>query len=258
MALNLGSLDVFDQIYRDNVWGDGKGSGIGSDAEHVRPYTRFLQQFLRDRNIRSVVDLGCGDWQFSCELDLSGIKYHGVDVATSVIESNRQSFQADNIEFSVLDTYTALPKADLLICKDVLMHLGWEEVSRIIREAFPKYQFILITSDVQPYSKLGDAYLEARKIRQGMFNENILTGQMTPFDIRLPPYEIPAETIFSWTLPFSGLQQRLQVANASSQGVKDESPWSRRIKYPLRFFQAALLRDCMWRKECTLITQPLP
>ena len=88
------------------------------------------------------------------------------------------------------------------------MHLGWEEVSRIIREAFPKYRFILITSDVQPYSKLGDAYLEARKIRQGMFNEDILTGQMTPFDIRLPPYEIPAETIFSWTLPFNGLQQR--------------------------------------------------
>ena len=258
MALNLGSLDVFDQIYRDNVWGDGKGSGIGSDANHVRPYTRFLQQFLLRKGIRSIVDLGCGDWQFSCELDLSGITYYGVDVASTVIESNRQRFEAANIKFHQLQSYEALPKADLLICKDVLMHLGRDEVNRIIQTAFPKYRFILITSDVQPYSKLGDAYLEARKIRQGMFNEDILTGQMTPFDIRLPPYNLSAETVFSWTLPFNGMAQRLQVAHDSSQGVSGESRVNRLIKYPLRFAQAALLRDCVWRKDCTLISQTQP
>ena len=256
MALNLGSLDVFNQIYRDNIWGDGKGSGIGSDPVHVRPYTQFLQNFLQQNQIKSVVDLGCGDWQFSRELNLEGIEYLGVDVATSVIESNQKEFQASNVSFSVLREYSQLPKSDLLICKDVLMHLGHEEVFKVIREAFPKFRQILITSDVNPYSALGDAYLNARNMRQKMFNEDILTGQMTPFDIRMQPYNIPGEKVFSWTLPYDSLNQRLHLANAMAQGNRDhESRLKRLLRYPARLAQALLLRDCQWRKDCVLITQ---
>ena len=252
--LKLGSLDVFDQIYNENVWGDGKGSGIGSDPQAVRPYTAFLQQFLEENQIKSIVDLGCGDWQFSRELNLKGIHYHGIDVAKSVIELNQNLYSSSTIEFSVLSSYRDLPQADLLICKDMLMHLGRSEVQAIIRDAFPKYANVLITSDVHPYSKVGEAYLKARGKWEDMFNEDILTGQMTPFDIRMSPYNLPGHTVFSWTVPFPSLSKQISIALATAKGnVQSESRMKRTLRYPLRFLQAIALRDCIWRKEAVLV-----
>ena len=254
--LKLGSLDVFDQIYKEKVWGDGKGSGIGSDPQAVRPYTAFLQQFLEEKQIKSIVDLGCGDWQFSRELKLKGTHYHGIDVAKSVIESNQKLYSSPNIEFSVLNSYKDLPQADLLICKDMLMHLGRSEVKAIIRDAFPKYANVLITSDVHPYSKMGESFLKARRKWEDMFNEDILTGQMTPFDIRMSPYNLPGKTVFSWTVPFPSLSKQVSIALATAKGdIQSESRIKRTLRYPLRFLQAITLRDCIWRKE-TVLVQP--
>ena len=257
--LKLGSLDVFDQIYNENVWGDGKGSGIGSDPQAVRPYTEFLQSFLEENQIKSIVDLGCGDWQFSRELDLKEIHYHGIDVAKSVIESNQTLYSSPTIEFSVLSSYKDLPQADLLICKDMLMHLGRSEVKAIIRDAFPKYANVLITSDVHPYSKIGEGYLKARGKWEDMFNEDIFTGQMTPFDIRMSPYRLPGKTVFSWTVPFPSLSKQISIALATAKGnVQSESRMKRTLRYPLRFLQAIGLRDCIWRKEAVLVQPHQP
>jgi len=54
---------VFSQIYRSNVW--GRGSGVGSQPENNGEYMLFLSNFIRNNGIRTVVDFGCGDWQFS-------------------------------------------------------------------------------------------------------------------------------------------------------------------------------------------------
>lgn len=53
----------FEEIYATNEW--GHGSGEGSLPVHTRGYVAFLQAFLAEKNITSVVDMGCGDWQFS-------------------------------------------------------------------------------------------------------------------------------------------------------------------------------------------------
>jgi hypothetical protein len=51
--------EIFDRIYRDNVW--GQGSGTGSREGHTRAWRAWLHSFLRSNRIASVVDLGCGD-----------------------------------------------------------------------------------------------------------------------------------------------------------------------------------------------------
>ena len=185
-----------------------------------------------------------------------GIHYHGIDVAKSVIESNQKIYSSPTVKFSVLGSYEELPQADLLICKDMLMHLGRKEVQAIIRDAFPKFTNVLITSDVHPYSKVGEFFLKARGKWEGMFNEDILIGQMTPFDIRMSPYNLPGKTVFSWTLPFPSLFKRTSVALATAKGnAESENAIRRTLRYPLRFLQAIALRDCIWRKE-TVLVQP--
>ena len=138
---------VFETIYRKSVW--ASGSGGGSNPEFVKTYVSYVQTFLKQYSIRSVVDLGCGDWRFSRLIDWDGIKYVGIDVVNSVIEANKQKYQSSNVDFfkaNILDQPESIPGADLLLIKDVLQHLSNTNVSRILSVA-NRYKYVLITND---------------------------------------------------------------------------------------------------------------
>ncbi len=91
----------FETIYREKLWGvneENEGySGGGSELENVLPYYQYLTNFIQEHHIRSVVDLGCGDWTFSKCIDWTGIDYIGYDVVESVIEKNRQKYGSAHI-----------------------------------------------------------------------------------------------------------------------------------------------------------------
>ena len=113
---------AFTQIYARNIW--GSGSGDGSLPKHTKGYRRFLERFIRDKQIKSVVDYGCGDWQFSRLINWDGVRYLGLDIVDSLIEHNLKTYRKDNITFEVLGgTPAQLPDAELIILKDVLSAL---------------------------------------------------------------------------------------------------------------------------------------
>lgn len=134
---------VFTNIYDAKLWGcneQGEGcSGSGSRMDQTDQYRLFLQRFLKKNQIQSVVDLGCGDWSFSQQIDWSGVNYSGFDVVESVIEKNKKKFISPNIHFQVADgCFTDLPNADLFLCKDVLQHLSNKDV-QVLLEKLKKY-----------------------------------------------------------------------------------------------------------------------
>lgn len=139
---------AFSAIYERNTW--GAGSGVGSMREHVQPYVVMLQRFLRDYEIASVVDLGCGDWQFAQLIDWGGVQYLGLDVVEDVVEANRAKFATDSIDFDVARFGKPLPPADLVVCKDVLQHLPLAFVSHYLSEFRKRYEHVLVTNDVYP------------------------------------------------------------------------------------------------------------
>src|SRR6478609_5527238 len=111
---------IFDHIYKNNLW--ICGSGPGSTEENTRQYRWFLQNILKSNHIKSVLDIGCGDWQFSRHIDWTGIDYVGVDVSAMVL-ANTRTFARPGIAFRELNAVTdQLPSADVLIAKDVLQH----------------------------------------------------------------------------------------------------------------------------------------
>jgi hypothetical protein len=83
---------VFTDIYQDKTWGTneaGRGhSGTGSTLQATVVYRAFLQQFMKDNGIKSVVDAGCGDWEFSSAIDWRGIDYRGFDIVASLVKQN--------------------------------------------------------------------------------------------------------------------------------------------------------------------------
>ena len=101
----------FSEIYERQLW--GPGSGVGSAPDKTVEYRAFVQQFMARNRVRSVVDLGCGEWQFSRLIDWSGVRYLGVDVVPAMIEKNQRDFGGDNIAFETFESLAKLPRADL-------------------------------------------------------------------------------------------------------------------------------------------------
>ncbi|MGW8788765.1 hypothetical protein, partial [Heyndrickxia sporothermodurans] len=87
----------FGSIYETNEW--GFGSGVGSLPENNADYIKYVETFIKAHSVRSVVDFGCGDWQFSRFINWQGANYVGFDLVTSVINRNCSEFARPGIAF---------------------------------------------------------------------------------------------------------------------------------------------------------------
>ena len=146
----------------------------------------FLQNFLSTHHIRSVVDLGCGDWSFSKLINWKGITYTGYDIVESVIENNKRKYQTPTIQFicgNALDI--DLPQADLFICKDVFQHLSNTDISTFIKQ-FSKYKYCLITNDIKDPSNANN------------FNVEMHRGGWRLIDLSLAPFHVPGKPILTY------------------------------------------------------------
>jgi len=127
IASTEATRSAFASIYSGATWGtNDKGignSGTGSTLRATALYRTFLQQFLKDNHIASVVDAGCGDWEFSKAIDWTGIDYKGFDIVDAVIAADKKLYTKPNVHFFGANIVEKdLPPADLLISKHVLQH----------------------------------------------------------------------------------------------------------------------------------------
>lgn len=178
--------EIFSTIYNQKLWGqneNGQGwSGSGSSLDTTKEYRILLELILKIYNIKSVVDLGCGDWEFSRAIQWASIDYKGFDVVAHVIERNIKTYATQGISFAVLDaTQEELPLADLLICKDVLQHLPNQDVVKVVKQ-FSKFKYCLITNDVYAHSLSSD-------------NPDIVRGDYRPIDITCAPFNLNANKL---------------------------------------------------------------
>jgi hypothetical protein len=150
---------VFTGIYERSYWGSNMkvayrgSSGSGSDPEYNRPYIEWLRDFIRDRSIQTIVDLGCGD--FRCgSLIYKGlpVAYIGLDVYRPLIESLQAEYP--EFQFRHLDAFMEpdqIPSGDLCILKDVLQHWSNQDITvfldSVIRSR--KFRWILICNCAQ-------------------------------------------------------------------------------------------------------------
>ena len=138
--------NVFTEIYAQNIWG---GSGGGSSPEATKSFRQVLQDFIKEKNIKTVVDFGCGDWTSTHLINWESIKYIGLDVVGSVILDNQKKYSSKNISFAEIESKEDVNKffADLLIVKDVLMHWCNEDIIEFINKALPNYNYIVLVNN---------------------------------------------------------------------------------------------------------------
>jgi len=168
---------VFTRIHDENAWGSRESlSGTGSTLAATAGIRRVLPGLLADLQVRSVLDIPCGDFHWMSQVDLDGIQYLGADVVESLIEGNRRSHAAPQREFAVLDlTCDVLPRADLVLCRDCLIHFS--------------HSFAL--SALENIRRSGSRYLLTTSHPATRRNQDIITGQVFPLNLELPPFRLP-------------------------------------------------------------------
>src|SRR5580693_86711 len=136
--------EIFARLYGDGRWGD---EHPGSTLEATRPYRAFVEQFIVEHGVRSVLDAGCGLASYPRAIDWKGARYVGLDVVTEVVERNRSRFPG--VEFVRGDARRLDADAgggfDLLLVKDVLQHWSLESVCAFLAQpALASFEHVLI------------------------------------------------------------------------------------------------------------------
>lgn len=133
---NFAALDLaarFERIERTNLWGAASSvSGLGSEDLATAAIRDALPPLLQRLGARSLLDAPCGDagWISRMKLDLD---YAGVDIVPSLIQANNQRVARGELigRFLVADiTRDALPHADVILCRDCLVHLSFDNIAR--------------------------------------------------------------------------------------------------------------------------------
>jgi hypothetical protein len=174
---------VFKNIYKENYWqGNQSVSGRGSDLSQVREVQAQLPLLLRKYDIKTMLDIPCGDFLWMKEIDLSGVQYIGADIVEELVESNITKYGDKETTFRVLDlTKDVLPEVDLIFCRDCLVHLSFDHINAAIKNIkSSKSKYLLTTSFV--------AHKE---------NFDIPTGNWRPLNLLRSPYNFakPLEVI---------------------------------------------------------------
>jgi 2-polyprenyl-3-methyl-5-hydroxy-6-metoxy-1,4-benzoquinol methylase len=103
------------------------GSGPGSRGYSKWYKSKLLSDVIRERGVRTVLDIGCGDMEVVSYRPLSLEKYTGIDVSSHIIKRNSAMLYeglADSVVFQVHDMARSRMdiSCDMVICLDVLIH----------------------------------------------------------------------------------------------------------------------------------------
>jgi hypothetical protein len=201
---------AFSKIYARHLWRGLSLSGPGSDAARTIELRYFLEQFLNEHRIQSVVDLGCGDWSYGRLVDWGRARYLGIDVVPSVIENNQKLFARSTVSFLCIDaTCRDLPPAELLIVKEVLQHLPTKDIHSILAKA-RAYPFAIFVNDMT-HQVRGSWRQLWRWESVCPTNTDIKTGGYRLLALREPPFSFPATHLFTYRNEYEGRRWEKEV-----------------------------------------------
>jgi len=163
--------------YHEGVGKRESVSGVGSTLESTKAIRTALPRIFNQYYVKSMLDLGCGDWNWMKLVDLLGITYTGWDIVFEQIEANRLAFP-DKC-FEVHDVLTnAIPKVDLVLCRDLLFHLTNDQI-------------LVILENVRAS---GSQWLLTTTFPRETFNKDVHIGKRPPWraiNLRVEPFNLP-------------------------------------------------------------------
>lgn len=168
---------VFTSIHDRNTWGNPESrSGSGSTIDQTKALRTALPGLFSELAVSSILDIPCGDFNWLSRVDLQGIDYLGCDIVARLIEENSKRWGKEGVRFAHLDLLSgSLPTADLLLCRDCLVHFSFEDIAKALSNI-----------------KRSEAkYLLTTTFTQEPVNRDIATGMWRPLNLEIPPFSLP-------------------------------------------------------------------
>ena len=171
------TAEVFTRLHDGNRWrGKDSVSGPGSDTDQTRALLQKLPPLFRKYEVRSMLDAPCGDLFWMRDMDLEGIRYTGIDIVPALIEENRKRYASAGFEFQCADLIRdQLPQSDLILCRDCLVHLAYDDVAAAIKNMQLSQCTWLLTT----------TFIDRQE------NRDIQTGEWRAINLQRPPFNFP-------------------------------------------------------------------
>ena len=170
--------EAFSRLVAARAWGDGESAcGPGSGLERTAAVRAALRDLCVRLRVRTLLDAGCGDCHWIAAADLPVRRYIGVDVVEELLAAARARY-AEGRRRRILRadvTTDPLPRADLVLCRECLMHFPDADVAAALAN--------LVTS--------GSTWLLTTSWRGGS-NEPIEVGGWRRLDLEAEPFGLPA------------------------------------------------------------------
>ena len=172
------ALEAFRHAYTTNHWGGSESpSGPGASLVQTAVVREKLPQMCRRLGVQTLLDLPCGDFSWMSLVDLRHVNYIGADFLPELISENSRRYAGPGREFRVLNLIeSALPHADLLLCRDCLVHLSFADAARAIDNLRAS----------------GISWLLTTTFPEQAVNEDIHTGDWRPINLEVAPFSWPA------------------------------------------------------------------
>ena len=184
MLPRLSIQERFTKIYEINYWGNSESkSGDGSTLELTNNLRQELPKLFDKFSIHTVFDGPCGDFNWMRHVVTStNIIYIGADIVAPLIENNKK-YANSHIKFLKLDlTKDKLPKADLMICRDCLFHLSYQDTLLLLNNYLESNTQYLLTTSYK---------------NQPVFeNKDILSGHFRKIDLLSSPYFFNSKPLY--------------------------------------------------------------
>ncbi len=152
-------------------------SGAASTLRETASLRRALPGLVREEGVHTLLDIPCGDFHWMREVDLEGVEYTGADVVRDIVERNTALYAGPRRRFAVLDaTRDPLPAADLVLCRDLFIHLSLEDILAALRN----------------FLRSGSRLLLTNHFRDRPDNPDIVSGDFRAVNLCRPPFGLPA------------------------------------------------------------------
>ena len=176
-GIKLNAEEKFREIHKTNHWSsDQSVSGQGSDIDQTATIREALPELLKELDVKIFLDAPCGDFNWLANTDLPVTQYIGGDIVPEIISKNQQNFDREDRAFLQLNLISdSLPGADLMFCRDCLVHLSNADIFNAIDNIKSSNIKYLLTTSFPGCEK----------------NDDIVTGDWRIINLQINPFNFP-------------------------------------------------------------------
>jgi len=172
----LSLRDRFTLLHRLGVYHHPDSfSGPAATLQETAALREALPEIAARWSVTTMLDLPCGDFAWMRHLDLN-VDYIGADIVSELVVENQKRYASERRRFVVLDaSRDALPAVDLIMCRDLLIHLSLADCFSVLKNFVYSGSRLLLTS-----------HFESR-----YSNPEIVSGDFRPINLCRAPFNLP-------------------------------------------------------------------